>query len=96
MDVRVELWAFAKGKVRVVEVPDHEIKKNKGEKEILESVFRWGQNDFQPQPMPSVSVGDVIGLPSGKRYQVEAVGFRELKEGEKPGPAYPFLKEKKK
>jgi RNA polymerase subunit RPABC4/transcription elongation factor Spt4 len=25
--------------------------------------FHWGQNDFQPQHMPSVSVGDVIRVP---------------------------------
>ena len=43
----------------------------------LRDAFRFGQNDFQPPPMPSVSVGDVI-LVGPDRYRVEVVGFRRL------------------
>lgn len=44
---------------------------------ILGEAFRLGQNDFQPLPMPSVSVGDVI-VASGDRFRVEPFGFTRL------------------
>jgi hypothetical protein len=54
--------------------------------DMLEEVFKMGQNDFQPQiDKRSVSVGDVIRLgdkdsPSGqRRFSVTAFGFKEIK-----------------
>lgn len=54
---------------------------------LLGLVFHWGQNDFQPQHVPSVSVGDVIrvktidayGNETGlRRFAVMPAGFREI------------------
>lgn len=44
---------------------------------LLNLVFYWGQNDFQPMDIPSVSVGDVI-IWSEKTYRVACVGFEKL------------------
>jgi len=79
----VELNMFAQGKIRKVEVPwselrfydTHAIENNLG------IIFKWGQNDFQPQELPSVSMGDVICY-DGDRYLVLSVGFRKLGEGD--------------
>jgi hypothetical protein len=66
--------------VRVVEIPNVTLAEN-----LLDEVFKFGQNDFQPQPMPSVSVGDVIRI-GDERWLVEPVGFSrlDLHEGERP------------
>jgi hypothetical protein len=61
------------GTVRLVTVPQHEPKN-------LDSVFKYGQNDFQPLKMRSVSVGDVIYFKDGHRYRVDNVGFSDLGE----------------
>lgn len=49
---------------------------------ILEQVFYYGQNDFQPQQHPSVSVGDVAIIPrignKPKLYRCDIVGWDEL------------------
>lgn len=79
----VEMAAFAEGAIREVDVPEREIK-GKSDEEILERIFHWGQNDFQPRMLPSVSVGDVVRL-KGKRFMAVIVGFKELKEGETGG-----------
>lgn len=48
---------------------------------VLELVFKWGQNDFQPRQCPSVSVGDVAQL--GHRYfMVMPVGWGEISKDE--------------
>jgi hypothetical protein len=66
---------------RKVQVPDAEIKVARvahGPKAILELVFRYGQNDFQPQPnCRSVSGGDLIGF-GGTWWLVESFGFSPL------------------
>lgn len=71
----VEMWAFCHGAIRVVEIPVTE--KWGSDSELLGLVFKWGQNDFQPKPMPSVSVGDAICLPGGK-YRVLMAGFGKI------------------
>ena len=49
-----------KGTIREVDVPDDEV-----EDDLLELVYKYGQNDFQPRPIQSVSVGDVVELEDG-------------------------------
>jgi hypothetical protein len=80
----VELNMFLPGTIRVVTVPRSAIRehiKNKQTFEILEKVFYYGQNDFQPQELPSVSAGDVIRF-KDERFMVLSLGFRKLKENE--------------
>jgi len=73
---------------RHVHVPDAETAYPAGGplpvNDLLDAVFRNGQNDFQPLPCPSVSVGDVICIPSPTllhethRYLVVSMGFERL------------------
>jgi hypothetical protein len=80
--------AFGDPAIRTVTIPDDEHKRlaiatafasrQQAINLTLEAVFKWGQNDFQPLPMPSVSVGDVIRLHDGSRYRVEPFGFAKL------------------
>jgi hypothetical protein len=75
MKVKVHLLAFGQpNEVRYVEVeaPASE------EQALLDQVFHFGQNDFQPQRHPSVSMGDVVELENSKFYVIQAVGFKEL------------------
>ncbi len=81
MVFQVELHAFLEGKVRTVVVSDEELI-GVTEDEVLERVFHYGQNDFQPQRLPSVSVGDVIFY-KGKRFRVVVGGFEKLLGGDK-------------
>jgi hypothetical protein len=69
MKVKVYMLAFGKpDEVREVDVPGPA---------TLDAVFYYGQNDFQPQQHPSVSMGDVIEL-NGKLFVIQAVGFKEI------------------
>ena len=86
MIIPVHMLAFENDKdlIREVEIPDEELISSKissGEQDrilhILELVFRYGQNDFQPKPMRSVSVGDVIEL-ENQYHMVKSVGFEPL------------------
>lgn len=43
--------------------------------------YQYGQNDFQPKPIRSVSVGDVIKLPDGSLHRVRGAGFESLPAG---------------
>ena len=68
---------------RYVEVPGRVMKLNADEENITEEdilnlIFHWGQNDFQPKKSPSLSVGDIINF-LGKKYRVEPIGFKEIK-----------------
>ncbi len=88
MKYRVEMLAFedARGTAgfREVDVPDEEFSSiaSKSVNELLERIFYWGQNDFQPKPFPSVSVGDVVHLTTvgghTRYFLVSGVGFTEL------------------
>lgn len=79
MIVKASMYASASGAVREIDVPDAELVGTVEEK--LERVFRWGQNDFQPRPCPSLSVGDVVCL-DGRDFLVRSFGWRELTESE--------------
>lgn len=69
---QVELRAFGgNGEIREVEVPEVHVE------DLLETIFYFGQNDHQPKPQRSVSVGDVIVV-GVRRFRVDGVGFTEL------------------
>ncbi len=76
MNFQVEMLAFGNwGEIRNVEVPGNLVTDNTDE--MLEHIFHYGQNDFQPVQHPSVSMGDIIRLQE-KRYLVCDFGFRPL------------------
>jgi len=78
--VEVEMLAYENGAIRTVEIPVAEWTKATTTTEKLELVFRYGQNDFQPQNHPSVSVGDVVRL-EGQRFAVAVCGFEPAPTG---------------
>lgn len=84
----VQMLANMNGETRPVTVPDHLAQNAKGDMEkLLGLVFYYGQNDFQPLPFCSVSVGDVIELTDQlllktKYFIVRPLGFAELSEQE--------------
>lgn len=87
MVFEVELRAFRDGEIREVNVPEEVFNELETNNEVLEAVFKFGQNDFQPKNQPSVSMGDVIIIPSFKRrggtidrrFEVAMFGFKEVK-----------------
>jgi len=86
MIIKVHMLAFSddKGVVREVEIPQEEYDRAKSAKEILELVFKYGQNDFQTKSMYSVSVGDVVEI-HNHYYMVMSTGFDELTKEEFDG-----------
>ena len=64
MKYKVHMLAF-KGPVQVreVEIELGEYLSCESTEQILNVIYHWGQNDFQPQQCYSVSAGDVIELP---------------------------------
>lgn len=101
-DVQVELLAFPyEVKERTVHIPAAEwdactqdptdLVHHTPTQKKLGLVFHYGQNDFQPsQTCYSVSVGDVIRLPDGRRFRVCSVGF-QLITPETEKPQRPFI-----
>lgn len=82
--VLVELWAFGSGgALRSVDVDFAAVGAEPPTNAELDQVFYLGQNDHQPKPMRSVSVGDVIRW-GEKRYVVKPLGFAEVPEGWHP------------
>ena len=82
MKIEVEMLAFEEeGKIRTVDVPDEEWAQASSDTNKLDLVFMYGQNDFQPQRICSVSVGDVVRL-GEKRFRVAGIGWKELTEEE--------------
>lgn len=83
MKFEVEMLAFENGKIREVEIPQDEIKTLKlsdfdgTTSGLLDAVFLYGQNDFQPLPTCSVSVGDVVRL-GNRKFRVDSFGFSEV------------------
>ena len=81
--IEVEMHAFANGAIRRVEIPNDRASVTlrgvpfESTPKILGLTFEFGQNDFQPQDMPSVSVGDIIRV-KGKRFAVLPIGFKEI------------------
>jgi len=83
MIYEVELWGFGSlGKIRQVDVPYELYSDCKGNvEEELELVFKYGQNDFQPLPIRSVSVDDVVRINVGgntQLWKVAGCGFEQL------------------
>lgn len=71
-----------RGTIRVVDVPSYKIETARLSNpdvidEILNLTFHYGQNEIQPQKMPSVSAGDIIEL-LGRYYDVRPTGFQEI------------------
>lgn len=79
MIFNVEMLAFGKGELRPVNVPEDQI--NGILEDDLEMIFRYGQNDFQNLPFPSVSAGDIIHY-KDQKYLVVGVGFKKMEEAE--------------
>jgi hypothetical protein len=67
---------------RPVEVPDNEVVEHgKSVFGLLERIFYWGQNDFQPRQCCSVSMGDVAEIPNGdtiRYYMCKGAGWEEI------------------
>lgn len=76
MKVKTHLLAFEEDMIRMVEISD----KTKAF-DILDATFKYGQNDFQSQQMPSLSVGDVIEL-KGEYHLIMPAGFRKITPSE--------------
>ena len=76
MKFNVYMLAFMNGEIREVEVPDKECQGSA--QSVLERIFYWGQNDFQPvEGRASVSVGDVVDY-FGKYFVVAGTGWKEI------------------
>lgn len=76
---RVRMMSYEKPQVRLVSVPDDELTGESAHD--LERIFYYGQNDFQPQKVYSVSVGDVVEY-MGELHVVCAMGFRRITDAE--------------
>lgn len=77
---RVQMLAFADpGTVREVEVPVEKVSEKIHS--LLDAIYYYGQNDFQPKNCPSLSVADVIEVDDDK-YLICSFGFRKLNEQE--------------
>lgn len=63
-------------KIRNIEIPDDEVSED--EMELLERVFYYGQNDFQPvKNTYSLSVGDIVVL-NNRLWLVKGIGWELL------------------
>lgn len=78
--IHVEQMKFNNGKIRVVEVPTHEFYQCDSIIDQLEMIFKYGQNNYQPQEKPSVSTGDVITIKGKDKYLVAPIGFEKLSD----------------
>ena len=77
MTFSVIVHAFGTPQLRRVTIPGKPGQYNINE--ILDLIFRYGQNEFQERDCPSVSVGDFILL-TNDEYRVAEVGFTKLLE----------------
>lgn len=62
-------FRFNKGQTRKVDIENTD--------DILNDVFHFGQNDFQPKDSPSVSVGDII-IVGDEKHIVKNFGFEKI------------------
>lgn len=76
MIIKVRLIANGNGEIRSVQIPDNTPYTN-----VLNAVYRYGQNDIQPLPQCSVSVGDVIEF-GNDLWMVSISGFKLITEGQ--------------
>ena len=93
MKVPVHMFAFSHNRntVRQVEIPDALLPKSVNAlipedlppriKNILDLTFKYGQNDFQPQDIYSVSVGDVVEI-DGTYFMVMPMDWKQLTKEE--------------
>jgi hypothetical protein len=79
LTIKVHMLAFGDGKIREVDLPSPS--ESADNDALLDLTFMYGQNDFQPKPFPSVSVGDVIALPDGSLHRVLGCGWEHLPAG---------------
>ncbi len=78
MKIRVEMLAYGEdGEFREVNVPNDQIGRDTDTMKMLDLVFHYGQNEVQPLPHPSVSVGDVIHY-AGEFWMVKPLGFQQV------------------
>jgi len=70
-----------KNRIREVKIPQEEYEAANSIHDILELTYHYGQNDFQPKPIYSVSVGDVAEH-NGHYYMVMGDGFEEISKEE--------------
>lgn len=77
MKLKAYLFAYAGGAERIISIPDAELAACKTETDRLELAFYYGQNDFQPLPFPSLSVGDVVEM-DGQLFRVEGCGWTNI------------------
>jgi hypothetical protein len=82
MKIKVLMLAFGEpNQERIVDVGEFKEIPNCHDsnylEELLELVFHYGQNDFQPQQCPSVSVGDVAVL-DDRYFFCAAVGWQKM------------------
>lgn len=85
MKIKVALVSFGTFQTRYVDVPSDTTEDN-----VLDRVFHYGQNEFQNQPVRSVSVGDIIflnGVALNPKapfvtcqgwWVVDSIGFKKL------------------
>lgn len=66
---------------REIEIPESDTCAIERNDTLLDIAFRFGQNDFQPRPIRSVSVGDVIKLGDGSLHRVLGCGWEHLPAG---------------
>lgn len=79
MIYKVHMLAFMDGEIREVDVPDTV---DQSTDSVLELIFMYGQNDFQPLPdRCSVSMGDVAEV-DGQFFLCQAMGWKQLTEAE--------------
>lgn len=77
--LRIEGFTDKQIKFRDVKIPKEDLIKATSINEVLETIFKYGQNDFQPVAgSPSLSVRDIIHW-SGHKYRIEPTGFKEIK-----------------
>lgn len=83
MKIPVHMSAYGmKSDIRQVTIPDDELTEATNFlPAVLELTFKYGQNDFQPLPHPSVSIGDVVEY-NDQYFIVMPTGFKEITKKE--------------
>jgi hypothetical protein len=78
MIYKVHMLAFMDGEIREVVISDDFLPCHT--KELLELIYRFGQNDFQPvENRCSVSIGDVAEI-DGKFHICKSLGWEEISD----------------
>lgn len=73
----VRMLAFGDGERRPVDVSDESLIDNEPLENLLDEIFRLGQNEFQDKEFFSVSMGDVIEI-DNRLFMVAEIGFNEI------------------